>query len=212
MKLNETLLIGGALLAALVLSKGGAVSSVLQNFTVPLLSNENQNQKEITTVIVKPSQFTRIDVTDPLRNISSLELEKNLEPLQNQLIQTQNYISDQEKIINKRYGRGQAGAFLYPSDVQNIQNKYGTITNENTIQYYENLIASESALGYGGQFTGGSSRKFPKLTGGLTKQYNILIARRNVAKADEILTRQQGQIDLINEEYQTRFGGLSRYG
>jgi hypothetical protein len=192
MKLNEVLLIGGALLAALVLSKGRAVSSVLQNAAVPLLSNENKIQNEITKIIVTPPQFTQIDITQQLRNISSLELEKNLAPLQDQLIQTQNYISDQEIIINKRYGRGQQGAFLYPSDVQNIQNRYGTITNENTIQYYENN---------------------PEIrTQGLFNQYEKLIARRNVGKAEEMITRQQGEIDLINEEYQTRFGGLSRYG
>jgi hypothetical protein len=192
MKLNEVLLIGGALLAALVLSKGRAVSSVLQNATVPLLSNENKIQNEITKIIVTPPQFTQIDITQQLRNISSLELEKNLAPLQDQLIQTQNYISDQEIIINKRYGRGQQGAFLYPSDVQNIQNRYGTITNENTIQYYENN---------------------PEIrTTGLFNQYEKLIARRNVGKANEYATRQQAGIDLINEEYQTRFGGLSRYG
>ena len=192
MKLNDILLIGGALLAALVLSKGGAVSSVLQNASIPLLSNENQNQPKITKVIVTPPQFTQIDITEQLRNISSLELEKNLTPLQNQLSQTQNYISTQEKIINKRYGRGQQGAFLYPSDVDNIQNQYGTITNENTIEYFENN---------------------PEIrTSGLRNQYNILIARRNVGKAEEILNRQQAGIDLINEEYQTRFGGLSRYG
>ena len=191
MKLNEVLLIGGALLAALVLSKGRAVSSVLQNATVPLLSNENKIQNEITKIIVTPPQFTQIDITQQLRNISSLELEKNLAPLQDQLIQTQNYISDQEIIINKRYGRGQQGAFLYPSDVQNIQNRYGTITNENTIQYDENN---------------------PEIrTQGLFNQYEKLIARRNVGKAEEMITRQQGEIDLINEEYQTRFGGLSRY-
>jgi len=192
MKLNDILLIGGALLAALVLSKGGAVSSVLQNASIPLLSNENQNQPKITKVIVTPPQFTQIDITEQLRNISSLELEKNLTPLQNQLSQTQNYISTQEKIINKRYGRGQQGAFLYPSDVDNIQNQYGTITNENTIEYFENNPEIQ--------------------TQGLRNQYNILIARRNVGKAEEILIRQQGEIDLINEEYQTRFGGLSRYG
>ena len=192
MKLNEVLLIGGALLAALVLSKGRAASSILQNATVPLLSNENKIQNEITKIIVTPPQFTQIDITQQLRNISSLELEKNLAPLQDQLIQTQNYISDQEIIINKRYGRGQQGAFLYPSDVQNIQNRYGTITNENTIQYYENN---------------------PEIrTQGLFNQYEKLIARRNVGKAEEMITRQQGEIDLINEEYQTRFGGLSRYG
>ena len=212
MKLNEVLLIGVALLAALVLSKGGSVSSIFKKSSVSPGPLENQNQSKITSVIVTPPQFTRIDVTDILRNISSLELEKNLTPLQNQLNQTQEYISSQQKIINKKYSRGQSGAFLYPSDVQNIQNKYGIITDENTIQYYENLMQSESALGYGGQFTGGSSRQFPKLTSGLTNQYNILIARRNVGKANEYATRQQGEIDLINEEYQTRFGGLSRYG
>ena len=192
MKLNEILLIGGALLTALVLSKGGAVSSILQNASIPLLSNENKIQPKITKVIVTPPQFTQIDITQQLRNISNSELEKNLGPFQKVLSQTQNYISTQEKIINKKYGRGQAGAFLYPSDVKNIQNQYGPITNENTIQYFENNPEIRSQ--------------------GLTNQYNILIARRNVGKAEEILKRQQGDIDLINEEYQTRFGGLSRYG
>ena len=138
MKLNEILLIGGALLTALVLSKGGAVSSILQNASIPLLSNENKIQPKITKVIVTPPQFTQIDITQQLRNISNSELEKNLGPFQKVLSQTQNYISTQEKIINKKYGRGQAGAFLYPSDVKNIQNQYGPITNENTIQYFEN--------------------------------------------------------------------------
>tara|TARA_R110000823_G_scaffold278542_1_gene396936 strand:- start:213 stop:791 length:579 start_codon:yes stop_codon:yes gene_type:complete len=192
MKLNEILLIGGALLTALVLSKGGAVSSILQNASIPLLSNENKIQPKITKVIVTPPQFTQIDITQQLRNISNSELEKNLGPFQKVLSQTQNYISTQEKIINKKYGRGQAGAFLYPSDVKNIQNQYGPITNENTIQYFENNPEIRSQ--------------------GLTNQYNILIARRNVGKAEEILKRQQGDIDLINEEYQSRFGGLSRYG
>ena len=192
MKINEILLIGGALLATLVLSKGRAASSVLQNAAVPLLSNENKIQNEITKIIVTPPQFTRIDITQQLRNISSSELEKNLGPYQTEINKAENYISDQEKIINKRYGRGQGGAFLYPSDVQNIQNQYGIITDENTIQYYENN---------------------PRIrTSGLTEQYNKLIARRNVGKADEFVKRQQGNIDLINEEYQTRFGGLSRYG
>ena len=163
MKLNEALLIGGALLAALVLSKGGAVSSVLQNAAIPLLSNQNENQnenqKEITTVIVSPPQFTRIDITEQLRNISSSELEKNLAPLQNQLDETQKYISDQKKIINKKYIRRG--------------------------NYY---------LDY------------------LNRVKEISVATKNVENSEQILIRQQGEIDLLNEEYQTRFGGLSRYG
>ena len=198
MKLNEVLLIGGALLAALVLSKGGAVSSIFKKSSVPFMPLENKTISFIENIpqLETFKQFFPVKETNvQLKNIMNIEEKENIQRigyLQNELDQTQRYISDQEKIINKRYGRGQAGAFLYPSDVQNIQNKYGTITNKNTIQYFENN---------------------PEIrTQGLFNQYEKLIARRNVGKANEYATRQQGEIDLINEEYQTRFGSLSRYG
>jgi hypothetical protein len=44
------------------------------------------------------------------------------------------------------------------------------------------------------------------------KMYNILIAKRNISKAEIYQEKQEAGINLINEEYQTRFGGLSRYG
>ncbi len=50
MKLNEALLIGGALLAALVLSKGGAASSNNTQFSgksaVPVLPIENKTENQ----------------------------------------------------------------------------------------------------------------------------------------------------------------------
>jgi len=193
MKLNETLLIGLALVAALVFSKGGSVSSFLQKSSVPLLSNENQNQSKITSVIITPPQFTRIDVTDLLRNISSLQLEKNLTPLQNQLSKTEKYISQQYKIANPVYSRGQSGAFVYTDDIQNILNKYGKVTDENLIQYYENF-AQTQPLNF------------------RENMYNILIAKRNISKAEIYQEKQQQSINILEEEYQTRFGGLSRYG
>jgi len=197
MKLNEVLLIGGALLAALVLSKGGAVSSVLQNAAIPLLSNENQNQKEITTVIVKPPQFTRIDITEQLRNISSLELEKNLTPLQNQINELKKYISTQQQ-------------FEPSKDFSNL-----APPNWQT-----------SAIGLLGKFDralnqiGSGNSIFPDFRLIINKENRSIIqqqsqyeiAKQNIGKANEMITRQQGEIDLINEEYQTRFGGLSRYG
>ena len=197
MKLNETLLIGGALLAALVLSKGGAVSSIFKKSSVPFMPLENKTISFIENIpqLKIFEQFFPIKDNLQLQNIINIEEKKNQERvgyLQNELDQTGRYISDQQKIINKRYGRGQQGAFLYQSDVQNIQNRYGKITDENTIQYYENNPQYQ--------------------TQGLTNQYDILIARRNVEKAGEYAQRQQEGIDLINEEYQTRFGNLSRYG
>jgi|TARA_R110000824_G_scaffold294943_2_gene483319 hypothetical protein len=193
MKLNEVLLIGGALLAALVLSKGGSVSSIFKKSSVPLLPLENQNQSKITSVIVTPPQFTRIDITDQLRNISSLELEKNIAPYQTAISTTQDYISQQYKKANPVYSRGQTGAFVYTDDIQNVINKYGKVTDDNLIAYYENF-AKTQPLNF------------------RANMYNILIAKRNISKAEIYQERQQESINILEEEYQTRFGGLSRYG
>tara|TARA_R110000744_G_scaffold34061_1_gene79616 strand:- start:645 stop:1262 length:618 start_codon:yes stop_codon:yes gene_type:complete len=205
MKINEALIIGGALLATLVLSKGRAASSVLQNFTIPLLSNENQIKEEITTVIVKPPQFTRIDVTDQLRNISSLQLEKNITPLQNQINEAQKYILTQQKFQPSKQFES-----IAPDNIpaRNLIGKF-----EGALKYYSKVWSGEK-----GSISGQSV--FPDFRLLLTQSNrNILqtqaqfeIAQENIGKANEIITRQQAGIDLINEEYQTRFGGLSRYG
>ena len=46
----------------------------------------------------------------------------------------------------------------------------------------------------------------------IQQQAQYEIAQGNIAKASEMVQRQQGEIDRLNEEYQTRFGSLSRYG
>jgi len=193
MKLNETLLIGIALVAALVFSKGGSVSSIFKKSSIPLLPRENQNQSKITSVIITPPQFTRIDITDQLRNISSLELEKNIAPYQTAISKTQDYISEQYKIANPVTNRNRSGAFVYTDDIQNILNQYGKVTDDNLIAYYENFAKTQPL-------------KFRE------NMYNILIAKRNISKAEIYQEKQQESINILEEEYQTRFGGLSRYG
>jgi hypothetical protein len=205
MKINEALIIGGALLATLVLSKSRAASSILQNVTLPLLSDQNQNQKEITTIIVKPPQFTRIDVTDQLRNISSLELEKNLTPLQNQINESQQYISTQEKFkSNPQFSKIAPNNF----SAQNLLKKF-----DSSFNYFNKVWTGEK-----GPLSGVSI--FPDFNLFLTQGNRNIIAQQtqyetaqeNIKKANEMIIRQQGEIDLLNEEYQTRFGGLRRYG
>ena len=44
------------------------------------------------------------------------------------------------------------------------------------------------------------------------QQAQFEIAQQNIAKATGFAIRQQGEIDRLNEEYQTRFGNISRYG
>ena len=46
----------------------------------------------------------------------------------------------------------------------------------------------------------------------MSQQSQYETAQQNIAKANELLFRQQGEIDRLQEEYQTRYGNLSRYG
>ncbi|MBT6008479.1 MAG: hypothetical protein HOG78_04325 [Rhodobacterales bacterium] len=231
MKLNEALLIGGALLAALVLSKGGAASSNNTQFSgksaVPVLPIENktENQKiKLPTLEIFKQFFPVTDTNVQLKQIVNIEEEKKdqrISYLQDELDQTRAYITTQE-IIDSGLGRGgnprsrNPSAYLYKSDKQNISNitgkKYGDYTGDDIINYYEDLVESESALGYGGSVTGGKFRKYPLITAALTGYYKKVIAQRNITKAEVYADRQQQGINLVEEEYQTRFGGLSRYG
>jgi len=231
MKLNEALLIGGALLAALVLSKGGAASSNNTQFSgksaVPVLPIENktENQKiKLPTLEIFKQFFPVTDTNVQLKQIVNIEEEKKDERisyLQDELDQTRAYITTQE-IIDSGLGRGgnprsrNPSAYLYKSDKQNISNitgkKYGDYTGDDIINYYEDLVESESALGYGGSVTGGKFRKYPLITPALTGYYKKVIAQRNITKAEVYADQQQQGINLVEEEYQTRFGGLSRYG
>jgi hypothetical protein len=145
-------------------------------------------------------QFFPVKETNvQLKNIMNIEKKENIQRvsyLQNELDQTQKYISDQYKIANPVYSRGQNPAFVYTDDIQNILNlrsSYGKVTDENLIQYYENYSKTQPL-------------NFRE------KMYNILIAKRNISKAEIYQEKQEAGINLINEEYQTRFGGLSRYG
>ena len=45
-----------------------------------------------------------------------------------------------------------------------------------------------------------------------TDMYNSIIEKQNRAKAQQFADTQQAEISNILNEYETRFGGLSRYG
>ena len=47
---------------------------------------------------------------------------------------------------------------------------------------------------------------------GFAQQARYESAQENIAKANELVFRQEGEIDRLQQEYQTRYGGLSRYG
>ena len=234
MKLNEALLIGGALLAALVLSKGGAASSNNTQFSgksaVPVLPIENktENQKiKLPTLEIFKQFFPVTDTNVQLKQIVNIEEEKKdqrVSYLQDELDQTRAYITTEQQTAQvdqynqnlpyRKYNKNKY--YLYDSDKQRISKltgkERGDYTGDDIINYYEDLVESESALGYGGSVTGGKFRKYPLITAALTGYYKKVIAQRNITKAEVYADQQQQGINLVEEEYQTRFGGLSRYG
>ena len=46
----------------------------------------------------------------------------------------------------------------------------------------------------------------------MAQQSQYETAQQNIQTANELVFRQQGEIDRLQEEYQTRYGNLSRYG
>jgi len=224
MKINEALLIGGVLLAALVFSKGATIISNNTQFSgksaIPVLPIKNESPKT-QTFLQKIISVTDTNVQlKEILNIEKKEKEQRVSYLQDELDQTRRYITTEQRIAQvDKYGQdlpydkyNKNKYYLYKSDVQNIKSEYGSVTDDNIIQYYENLVESESALGFGGNVTGGSFRKFPKISAALTNYYNVEIAKRNITKAEVYAEQQQEEINLVESEYQTRFGGLSRYG
>ena len=166
--------------------------------------------------------FPVTDTNVQLKKIIDIEKEERdqrVSYLQNELDQTNSYIREQQTIADRdQYNQPNPyrkynfnRAYLYKSDVQNIENKYGPVTDDTIIQYYEDLIKSESALGFGGNATGGAQRKFPIITAALTNLYKQKLAIKEIDKAIPYSEKQQEGINEVLNEYTTRFGGLSRY-
>ena len=210
MKIDEALLIGGAILAALVLSKGQDISSSINGFfkesSVPVMPLENKNK-------------------DIIENFS--EIQKN--------IQIQNIINNEEKQKNERINYLQNESNKFEDYI--IGQQKMLFTNLRSAEF--DKIAPQN-IGPDGSFLWKGSNLLEKFdrdsfnsrTGSLFPDFRLLNTRENrdiiaaqaqreifqqniegnIARATEYLNRQQTDIDTINEEYQTRFGGLLRYG
>ena len=219
MKLNEVLLIAGSLLAALVLSKGGSVSSIFKKSSVPFMPLENktisfiENFPQLETF----KQFFPVKETNvQLKNIMNIEKKENMQRntyLQNEMDKVQQYIGSQKSEIGNyqnQLGKSRLDQFdkIAPSNWGGINllrkfDRYGdpnrslfpdfrllyTQQNRNIILQQANYENQQNNI-----------------------QSNIGILETNIGKANEYAKRQQSDIDNLNEEYQTRFGSLSRYG
>ena len=202
MKSNEIFIIGGALLAAIVLFKGQASSSTSGSipFISPFLGMLGKAEtKAIQTLgsnietlqSVKESNLgIAQNILDQERSLADVRISQ----IQTELDKTQGYIGSQQKIgasagfaslAPKGEWQKQAGALL---------RKFSTAQAGGSLFPDFRLIANQENYGI------------------IQQQAQYEIAQGNIAKASEMVQRQQGEIDRLNEEYQTRFGSLSRYG
>ena len=208
-KLNEALLVGISLLAALVLSKSRGSAPSLSNipFIDPFTSLlgkaqaqaiEKQESNIGTLENIRQSNLgIAQDILDYEKNISNVKINQ----LQTELDKTQSFISQEQKVpAGSTFGLGGTG--------KSLLNKF-----DSEFKYYSRVWTGEKGLLSGVSL-------FPDIyiplnqstRAGFAQQARYESAQENIAKANELVFRQEGEIDRLQQEYQTRYGGLSRYG
>ena len=202
MKSNEVFILGGALLAAIVLFKGQAASSTSGSvpFISPFLGMLGKAEtKAIQTLgsnietlqSVKESNLgIAQSILDQERSLADVRISQQ----QTELDKTQGYIGSQQKIGASAGFASLAPKGEWQNAAQALLRKFSTAQAGGSLFPDFKLIANQKNYGI------------------IQQQAQYEIAQGNIAKASEMVQRQQGEIDRLNEEYQTRFGSLSRYG
>ena len=208
-RFNETLIVGISLLAALVLSKSRESVSSLSNipFINPftnLLSKaqaqaiEKQESNIGTLENIRQSNLgIAQDILDYEKNISNVKINQ----LQTELDKTQSFISQQQKVP--------AGSTLGLSGTgQSLLKKFN-----DTFNYYSRVWTGEKGpLDTVSIYPDVYIPLNQSTRAAFAQQAEFEKAQERIASANELVFRQQGEIDRLQEEYQTRYGNLSRYG
>jgi len=208
-RFNETLIVGISLLAALVLSKGRESVSSLSNipFINPftdLISKaqaqaiEKQETNIGTLENIRQSNLgIAQDILDYEKNISNVKINQ----LQTELDKTQSFISQQQKVP--------AGSTLGLSGTgQSLLKKFN-----DTFNYYSKVWTGEKGpLNQVSIYPDVYIPLNQSTRAAFAQQAEFEKAQERIATANELVFRQQGEIDRLQEEYQTRYGNLSRYG
>jgi len=202
MKSNEILILGASILAAFVLFKGRASSSINQSipFIAPFSNLLGKAEAQALQTLgsnietLQSVKQSNLGIAQSILDLERSTADVKISQQQTELDRTQSYIGSQQKI-----GASAGFASLAPKgDWQNAaQALLSRITNTNAGQSVFpdfRLIANQQNFGI------------------VAQQAQYEIAQGNIGKANEMVQRQQGEIDRLNEEYQTRFGSLSRYG
>ena len=202
MKSNEIFIIGGAILAAILLFKGQASPSASGPipFISPFLSMLGKAEaKAIDTLgsniqTLQSVKESNLGIAQSILDLERSSADVKISQQQTELDKTQSYIGSQQKFTA-------SGAYAGIAPKGDWQKQAGSLLSR-----ILNTTAGESV------FPDFELRANNQNLGIIQQQAQYEIAQGNIAKANEMVQRQQGEIDRLNEEYQTRFGGLSRYG
>ena len=209
-KLNETLLVGISLLAALVLSKGRGSMPSLSNipFIDPFTSLlgkaqaqaiEKQESNIGTLENIRQSNLgIAQDILDYEKNISDVKIQQ----YQTELDKTQSFISQEQKV-------SAGSTFGIPNSTgKALLSKF----DKEFAFFKERWTGEKGPLSQKSLFPDVYIPFNQSTRAAFAQQARYESAQENIAKANELVFRQQGEIDRLQEEYQTRYGGLSRYG
>ena len=213
MKSNEIFIIGGAILAAILLFKGQATSSVsgsipfINPFSNLLSKAEAQaiNQFGSNIETLQSVKESNLGIAQSILDLERNTADVKISQVQTELDKVQGYIGSQQK-----FAASGAFANIAPQGFtgQGLLSKFDSAFN-----YFSKVWSGEK-----GPLSEVSI--FPNFYLPLNQSNRNIIAQQaqfetaqgNIGKAIEMVQRQQGEIDRLNEEYQTRFGGISRYG
>ena len=202
MKSNEIFIIGGAILAAILLFKGQATSSVsgsipfINPFSNLLGKAEAQALQTLGSNIetLQSVKESNLGIAQSILDLERSTADVKISQIQTELDKTQGYIGSQQRIVASSGFPSLAPKGGWQNEAQALLRKFSTAQKGSSLFPDFKLIANQENFGI------------------IQQQAQYEIAQQNIGKANEMVQRQQGEIDRLNEEYQTRFGGISRYG
>jgi hypothetical protein len=203
MKSNEIFIIGGAILAAILLFKGQASSSAsgsipfINPFSNLLSKAEAQaiNQFGSNIETLQSVKESNLGIAQSILDLERNRADVRISQVQTELDKTQSYISQQQKFsVSAQFPNLAPPQQDWQNNAQALLRKFFGVSEGNSLFPDFRLIANQENYGI------------------IQQQAQYEIAQQNIAKGSEMIIRQQGEIDRLNEEYQTRFGGISRYG
>ena len=192
-KFNETLLLGISLLAALVLSKGSSILprtesiSFINPYTSQLSEAQAQaiQKGESNIETLQSIKESNLGIAQDILDYERNIANTKIDYLQTELSKTQSFISQQQKFTPANPNRN------VPVRQAEYRDYFGTGMWQKFIQDRGvNQIDRDLIL----------------------QQAKFEAAQKRISQANQLIFRQQNEIDRLQEEYQTRYGNLSRYG